>query len=182
MAPSRALHYVLSALICLVVVSASFIPVLERPRDLANQLETTNPNLPAHHQERSDPSTSSIKSNIHPETHSQRNLQPQSEHTESFKLLSKPSLPQPLPDISKQILRKRSTCGTPGGCNGGDVPVKMGCFPLTGSIIRSVLYGIPRVVKAVAVCLQDHAADPGGPAANGMPGVANGMVGIGFMG
>ncbi len=179
MAPSRALLLTMWAWMSLLLASASYIPIPEHPRDLASTL------LP-HDNKDNDPGATISNSYIPPAQQLHGAFGHRTEKAnEQFNALAAPSLPHLRLEEPNQLLRKRSTGGTPrGGSDAGDVPVKMGCFPLTGSIIRSVVYGIPRVVKAVTVCLKNHAADSGFAAANGLAnnGAAVNIGALGMMG
>lgn len=161
------------------MTTASYIPISETPGRLAGQIERSITHALPQHNKHSQHHPSIIESIAHSSQHSQHTNHHQEEPIDEYSAAPQtPSVPQSNADERNQELRKRSICGS---C-AGDVPVKMGCFPLTGSIIRSVIYGIPKVVKAIKICLIDHAGDPGLGAGNGF-GAGNGAaIGMGLMG
>ncbi|KAI9780093.1 MAG: hypothetical protein M1835_004559 [Candelina submexicana] len=177
MAPSRAILLTIWAWMSLTLATASYIPIPESSRDPASQMEGRSAvNLPRN-DERHDLTTGIITSTLHPLQEPPQSIQHQSAHTsDSADLLPVASISHPYSDETNQILRKRINP------NGGDVPVKMGCFPMTGTILRGVLYGIPKIVKAVKVCLTNHAVDPGFAAGGGVPGATNANMALGMMG
>ncbi|KAI9698675.1 MAG: hypothetical protein M1836_003785 [Candelina mexicana] len=177
MAPSRAILLTIWAWMSLTLATASYIPISESSRDLASQMKGRSAtNLPRN-DELHDPTTGIITSTLHPLQEPQQSIQYQSAHTsDSSDLLPVASISHPSPNDTNQILRKRLDP------NGGDVPVKMGCFPMTGTIIRGVLYGIPKIVKVMKVCLTNHAVDPGFVAGGGVPGATNANMALGMLG